>query len=229
MFPQSMAAVYSAENEDVLRRNAIALPFYQLMLLLVYFAGFSALIIVPGLHGAAADRSFMLVVSRYYPPWVLGLVAGAGVLAGLVPASGQVLAAASVVAKNVLLDYGFVKSDAAQTRATRFLVLAVAALAFVVWAFAKTTLVGLLLVSYNGVTQFFPGVVLSFSQRSRPAAIAVAAGIGAGLLALAVFAVRGTATILGANVGFAALALNVAALGIVQLVAVKRTGRPSEL
>lgn len=218
MFPQSMAAIYSAENEDVLRRNAIALPFYQLMLLLVYFAGFSALVIVPGLHGPAADRSFMLVVQRFYPPWVLGLVAGAGVLAGLVPASAQVLAAASVVAKNVLYDYGFVKSDAAQMRATRLLVLVVAALAFVVWAFAKTTLVGLLLVSYTGVTQFFPGVTLSFSNRTRPRAVAVAAGICAGLVALAAFAARGVGNIGGVNNGFAALAFNVLVLGIVQLV-----------
>jgi SSS family solute:Na+ symporter len=223
MFPQSMAAIYSAENEDVLRRNAILLPFYQLMLLLVYFAGFSALVIVPGLHGAAADRSFMLVVQHYYPPWALGLVAGAGVLAGLVPASAQVLAAASVIAKNVFLDYGLVKSDAGQTRATRLLVLAVAALAFLVWAFAKTTLVGLLLVSYNGVTQFFPGVILSFSPRTRPTAVAVAAGICAGLIALAAFAARGISGFYGVNIGFAALGCNLVGLALAQAVTVKRS------
>jgi len=223
MFPQSMAAIYSAGSEEVLRRNAIALPFYQLMLLLVYFAGFSALVVLPGLQGPAADRSFMLVVQRYYPPWALGLVAGAGVLAGLVPASAQVLAAASVVAKNVFLDYGIVKTDAGQTRATRLLVLVVAGLAFVVWAFAKTTLVGLLLVSYNGVTQFFPGVVLSFSARSRPSAFAVGAGIAGGLVALAFFAWRGIATVYGINIGFAALAVNVAILACAALSRVERS------
>ncbi len=119
MWPQAMAAIYSARDEDTLRRNAIFLPFYQVMLLLVFFAGFAALEIVPGLKGAAADQSFMLVVQKYYPAWVLGLVAAAGVLAGLVPASVQILAAASIVAKNVFADNGIARDDAAQTRLTR--------------------------------------------------------------------------------------------------------------
>jgi len=221
MFPQALAAVYAAKSDDVLRRNAIALPLYQLMLLLVYFAGFTALLVVPGLRGTAADRSFMLVVQRYYPPWLLGLVASAGVLAGLVPASAQILAAASIVAKNVLADYGLVRSDAQQTRATRVLVLVVALLAFGFWAFAKTTLVGLLLIAYNGVTQLFPGVVLSF-VRPRPPAAAVAAGIVTGVAALVVFAARGTSAAGGLNVGIVALALNATVLFVVWIAARRR-------
>ncbi|MGD0053434.1 MAG: sodium:solute symporter family protein, partial [Vulcanimicrobiaceae bacterium] len=143
MWPQSMAAVYSAKSEDTLRRNAIFLPFYQLMLLLVFFAGFAALEIIPGLKGPAADQSYMLVVQQTYPAWILGIVTAAGVLAGLVPAAGQLLAAASIVGKNVLADYGIARGDAAQTLATRILVLIVALLAFGFWALAHTTLVGL--------------------------------------------------------------------------------------
>jgi SSS family solute:Na+ symporter len=140
-----------------------------------------------------------------------------------------VLAAASVIAKNVFLDYGLVKSDAGQTRATRLLVLAVAALAFLVWAFAKTTLVGLLLVSYNGVTQFFPGVILSFSPRTRPTAAAVAAGICAGLIALAAFAALGISGAWGVNIGFAALGCNLVVLALAQAVTVKRSQGSSAL
>ncbi len=39
MWPHSIAAVYAAKSEEAVRRNAIILPFYQIMLLLVYFAG----------------------------------------------------------------------------------------------------------------------------------------------------------------------------------------------
>lgn len=208
MWPQSLAAVYSAKNEDTLRRNAIALPLYQLMLLLVYFAGFTALVVLPGLTGPAADRSFMLVVQQYYSPWVLGIVAGAGCLAGLVPASVQMLAAASIIAKNVLGDtFGIAVTPTAQTRATRILVVVAAVLAFGFWALAKTTLVGLLLIAYNGITQLFPGVALSFAPR-RPNAAGVAAGIIAGIAVLAVCAVRGVSVVGGLNVGIAALAVN---------------------
>ena len=214
MWPQTMAALYSAHGEEPIRRNAIFLPLYQLMLLLVYFAGWTALLVIPGLQGAKADESFMLVVQRYYPPWVLGLVAAAGCLAGLVPASVQLLAAASILSKNVLADQlGLARTPAAQTRATRALVLVVAAAAFVLWLFAKTTLVGLLLIAYNGITQLFPGVALSFLPR-RPSPLTVGMGILTGLLVLVWAAVSATATVGGVNVGLAALAVNVATVAV---------------
>jgi SSS family solute:Na+ symporter len=210
MWPQSAAAIYSAKSEDTLRRNAIALPLYQLMFLFVYFAGYTALLVMPGLKGPAADQSFMLVIATYYSPWVLGFVAAAGCLAGLVPASVQILAAASIVSKNVLGDMlGLATSSEQQTRATRLLVLVVALLAFLFWAYAKTTLVGLLLISYNGITQLFPGAVLSFA-RVRPSPAGVAAGIVTGIVALAAFAFKGTSIVAGINVGMVALALNFA-------------------
>ena len=60
MWPQSLAAVYSAKSEDILRRNAIALPVYQLMFLFVYLAGFTALLVLPGLKGPAVDSPLCL-------------------------------------------------------------------------------------------------------------------------------------------------------------------------
>ncbi|MEA2689867.1 MAG: solute:Na+ symporter, family [Candidatus Eremiobacteraeota bacterium] len=214
MWPQSMAAIYSARDEDTLRRNAVFLPLYQVMLLLVFFAGFAALEILPGLKGPAADQSFMLVVQKYYPAWVLGFIAAAGTLAALVPAAVQLLAAASIIGKNVFADYGFARGEAAQTRTTRILVLVVALLAFAFWALAKTTLVGLLLIGYNGITQLFPGVVLGLASR-RPSALAVGAGIVAGVIALIFFAWTGQGQLAGINTGLIALAINAAVLGIV--------------
>jgi solute:Na+ symporter, SSS family len=221
MWPQSMAAIYSARDEDTLRRNAVFLPFYQVMLLLVFFAGFAALEIVPGLKGTEADQSFMLVAQKYYPAPVLGFVAAAGVLAGLVPASVQILAAASIVAKNIFADHGVARDDAAQTRLTRVLVLVVALLAFAFWALAKTTLVGLLLIAYNGITQLFPGVILGLAPR-RPPAFAVGAGIVAGVLMLIWFALTGTGQVAGINTGLVALAVNALVLGLATAFAPRR-------
>jgi len=215
MFPQSMAAAFSAKNPKAIRHNAIFLPFYQLVLLLVYFAGFTALIVVPGLKGTDADQSFMLVVQKYYPSWVLGCIAAAGTLAGLVPASGQVLGAASLVAKNVLVDYNIIRGDRAQTIATRVLVVVVAALAFGFWAIARTTLVGLLLIAYNGIAQFFPSVVLSFSPRFKPRPISVAIGLIVGIAVLSYYAISGAKTPLGLNSGMVALFCNTGSLLIV--------------
>ena len=214
MWPQSMAALYSAHDEEPIRRNAIFLPFYQLLLLLVYFAGWTALLVIPGLSGQRADESFMLVVQRFYPPWVLGFVAAAGCLAGLVPASVQLLAAASILSKNVLADqFGIAREPVAQTRATRGMVLFVASAAFAFWAVANSTLVGLLLIAYTGISQLFPGVAMSFLVR-RPSALGVGLGILAGLLVLGGAAVGKMSMIAGLNVGLLALVANGVTIGL---------------
>jgi SSS family solute:Na+ symporter len=225
MWPQSFAAIYSAKNGEVLRKNAIALPLYQLMLLCVYFAGFTALIVMPGLKGPAADQSFLLVVAKYYPPWVLGSVALAGCLAALVPASGQLLGAASIVAKNVIDDgFGIAKSDEQRLLATRLLVLVVAALALAWWLVARTSLVGLLLIGYNGVTQFLPGVVIAL-RGWGVSALAIGAGIVAGVAAVIALAFLGYTTLNGVNVGLFALGLNALVVAAVQVASAPRAAR----
>jgi SSS family solute:Na+ symporter len=208
MGPQSFNAVYSARSEDTLRRNAMLLPFYQTFLTLMIFAGFGAALINPGLKGTAVDQSFMLVVQHYYPSWVLGLIAGAGALAALVPASALLLAAASVITKNVAGDaFGIATSDTARTLLTRVLVLIIAFLALGVWLTAQRTVVELLLLYYNGITQFAPGVMASFLWR-RVTAWGVAAGIAAGLtVAIPLAAINLSPW--GINPGFLALVANV--------------------
>lgn len=198
MGPHSMAAVYSARDGNTIRRNAIFLPFYQLVMVLVFLAGFTALIVTPGLKGPAADRSFMLVVQHYYPAWVLGIVAAAGCLAALLPASAQLLGAASVFAHNVL----------GEARWTRAFVIVIAIGAFVMWLFWNKTLVDLLLLYYNGVTQFMPAFIFGIYWKR-----ANAWGIGAGIVcgeAVAFYLWHHSLNFWGLNPGFLALLINVA-------------------
>jgi solute:Na+ symporter, SSS family len=216
MGPQSMIATYSGKSEAALRRNAMLLPLYQLILLLMIFAGFSALLIAPGLHGTQVDRSFLTVVARYYPSWVLGLIAAAGALAALVPASGLLLAAASVFVKNVLGDgFGVTASDAARTPATRIAVIVVALLALGLWLAVPRTIVELLLIYYNGITQFAPGVFAALVWR-RANAWSVGAGLLAGF-AVAIPLTYANVEPWGINAGFAALLINAAVVVVVSL------------
>jgi SSS family solute:Na+ symporter len=216
MWPPSMAAVFSAKSGDALRRNAIWLPMYSLMILLVLFAGFAALITVPGLKGSDADHAFMLMVRQLYPPWVLGIVAAAGALAALVPVTAQLLAAASIVSKNVVSDvFGACKDDRSRTTLTQVLVLVVALFALGLWFMLNTYLVNLLLYAYNGVVQFLPGVLFGFGWRR-----ATAWGIGAGIVAgLAMLVLTGAfaMNVHGINPGLAALAVNALVAVIVSL------------
>jgi SSS family solute:Na+ symporter len=219
--PHSIAAAYAARSDDALRRNAIYLPVYQLVLLLMFFAGFSALLLAPGLHGPAADQSFLLVVRTYYPAWIMGIVAGAGALAALLPASALLLAAGSVVTKNLIPQYFARLGDATrQTAAIRGAILGIAVLALILWLTAKTTLVELLLVYYAGMTQLAPGLILG-ALRMRTDATAIACGILAGLAGAIYWSLPGRAP-WGVNGGFAALALNLAVIALVTTARARR-------
>ncbi len=220
MGPQSFNAIYSARSENSLRRNAVFLPVYAgIVLLLVFFAGLAALLIVPGLTGANVDQSFLLVVQRYYPPWVIGFIAAAGALAALIPASALLLAAASVFSKNVLGEFGIATSDAARTLATRILVVLVALFALGLWLEQQRTIVELLLIYYNGMTQFAPATIGTFVWR-RITVWGVSAGIAIGL-ALAIVFANVNVLVWGINPGFAALAANVVVMIVVSLLTYK--------
>lgn len=223
MGPHSVAAIYSAKDANVLRRNAAFLPVYQLLLLLVFFAGFSALLVVPGLKGPAADQSFLLVIARFYPPWVLGFIAAAGTLCALVPATAMLLSAGSILAKNIIGDvFGRALDDRSRVLTTRAMVVALGLLSLGLWLAFKTSLVELLLLYYNGITQFVPAFILGFLW-PRTSALGIGAGIAAGI-ALAVTLAATNVTPFGINGGFLGLLLNIA---IVVAISLARTPAPA--
>lgn len=221
MGPHTISATFSARSGDTLRRNAMLLPFYQTALALMLIAGLSATLITPGLKGTHVDQSFLLVVQRYYPGWILGLITAAGALAALVPASSLLLAGASVITKNVAGDVlNFATSDRARTLLTRVCVLVVALLALVVWLFAQKTVVELLLLYYNGIVQFAPAAFATFIWK-RATAWGVAAGIGVGLAVAMPLAVLNVAP-WGINVGLLGVGTNAAVLIAVSLLTSRR-------
>lgn len=217
LFPQTIMSVYSAKSAESLRRNYVFLPLYQIMMALMIFAGLTALLVMPGLTGPNVDNSFVTVVARFYPPWVLGAIVGAGCLAALVPVSAQLLGASGLAVKNVVTDlFAWNASERERTLVMRVLVLILAAAALVLWAYYKATLVELLLIVYNGMAQFVPGFAAAFWWR-RATSWGVAAGIAVGI-AIAILAVTAQVPILfGINIGLIALAANAAVMSIVSL------------
>jgi Na+/proline symporter len=83
------------------------------------------------------------------------------------------------------------------------------------WLISQRTVVELLLLYYNGITQFAPGVMASFLWR-RATALAVGSGIAAGLAVAVPLAALNVAP-WGVNPGFAGLAANVTVLIVVSL------------
>ena len=76
-------------------------PIYPLVLRFVFFAGFAAVLRVPGLEGADADLSLLRVSKLAFSPWMVGVIGAAGVLTALVPGSMLLLTASTILARNV--------------------------------------------------------------------------------------------------------------------------------
>jgi SSS family solute:Na+ symporter len=208
MWPSIFATVFSAKNAETIKRNAIIMPLYQLPILLVFMVGFTALLVVPGLKDG--DFAFLTLVNRTYPPWFMGFVGAAGAVTAMVPASVLVLFGSMLVAKNVY-QTGFhpKASEESVLFVSRIMIVVIMGTSLGFAIFMPNALVELLLIGYNGVSQFCPGVLLGLFWK-RINATAVFSGMIAGL-GLVLFLVFGKHDpCMGLNAGFVALVANFA-------------------
>lgn len=215
MWPHTFAASFSAKSGDVLRRNAVIMPLYTITLPFIFFAGFAALLIVPGLRDG--DLSLLTMVQRAFPAWFLGIIGGAGALTAMVPAALLILTAATLFAKNFYRPlFSPAMTDDRVALLAKAMVAVVTGVALYFAVRGSTTLVGLLLIGYDGVTQFFPGVILGLFWK-RSTRLAVWSGMLAGVGAVALLVLTGRDPIAGLNAGFVALCLNLAIVVVVSL------------
>jgi solute:Na+ symporter, SSS family len=228
MWPQFFGASFTAKSGDTLRRNAVVMPLYVITMPLMFIVGFTAILALPGL--ANGDLSLLMIVRKTFPPWFLGILGGAGALTAMVPAAIQILTASTLFAKNLcrpILAPGMTDQQVAKVAKITVLVITVAALCSAIYS--STTLVGLLLVGYGGVTQFFPGVVLGLYSR-RTTTLGVFAGMVTGVLVAVVLMLSRHDPIMGWNAGFIALCLNFAVVAVVsRLTPAVRSGFDEQL
>lgn len=69
MWPHGFAAAFTAKSGDTLRRNAVVMPLYTITLAFVFFAGFTAVLVEPGLPDG--DLSLLTIVRKSFPAWFL--------------------------------------------------------------------------------------------------------------------------------------------------------------
>jgi len=222
MWPHGFGAAFTAKSGDTLRRNAVIMPLYGITLPLIFFVGFSALLVVPGL--ANGDLSLLTVVRKGFPPWFLGVVGGAGALTAMVPAALMLLASATLFAKNFYRPlFAPSMTDNQVARLARVLVVVITLLALYFATHSSPTLVQLLLIGYAGVTQFFPGVVFGLYWK-RVTKTGVFTGMTIGVATAAFLGLTKRDPFYGLNAGFCALCLNVVITILVSLVTQPQPG-----
>ncbi|RWS41418.1 sodium:solute symporter family protein [Bacillus mycoides] len=225
MWPHTFASAFSAKNEKVFRKNAAIMPLYSLVLLFVFFAGFAAILQVPGLKGADVDLSLFRLALQTFDPWFIGIIGSAGVLTALVPASMLVMAASTLLAKNIYRTMVPSASDRQVAKVAKLFVPVVTLVAVLFTFKGGETIGALLLMGYSIVTQLFPALVCSLFPRPIITKQGAIAGMGIGLLVVAYITLSGSTIatmfpgvpqyIKDLNVGIVALLINIVVMLIV--------------
>jgi solute:Na+ symporter, SSS family len=184
----------------------VVMPLYTLTLVFIFFAGFTAVLVVPGLTNG--DLALLVMVRRSFSLWFLGVVGGAGALTAMVPASIFLLTAATLFAKNLYRPLCAPRmTDDQVARLSRAMVVVLGLVSLSLAIFSSATLVSLLLTGYAGVSQFFPGVVLGLYWR-RVRSAAVLAGLIVGVTSAVFLMLTHRDPLFGVSAGFLALCLN---------------------
>lgn len=220
MWPNTFGAAFTAKDDSVFRRNAVALPLYQLILLFALFSGFAVILVIPGLTGSEIDLALLKLSLQTFDPWFVGVIGAAGVLTALVPGSMLMLSVATVLANDVFR--GAISkqvSDGAVINLARLFVPLIAIIAVLLAISGGDTIVALLLMGYSFVVQLFPSLISSLLPNNRITKQGAIAGIVAGLSVVVFTSVTKTSmadllpflppSMQGVNIGFFALTTNV--------------------
>ncbi|MFF9072287.1 sodium:solute symporter [Streptomyces sp. NPDC014735] len=205
IFPTTVAGYLGAKNADVLRRNAMLLPAYNVLLFVPMLLGMAALFVVPGLVGAESNLALFKLVVDSLPAWVVGVVGVAAALSSIVPMAVFMLVIGTMWGRSVLSLVP--RWERRQKGAAQSVVVAAGVIALVLTYTAPNTLVRLSLISYEGMAQLLPMVLLGLVWRRLTLAGALS-GLVVGVGAVCGFVFTGNDPVWGVNAGVVALGAN---------------------
>ena len=203
VLPTTVAGFLGARSAQTLRRNAMILPFYQVLLFIPVLLGLAATFVVPGLKNSNLAMFEMIRVEM--PAWLLGVIGAAGALSAIVPMAVFMLVIGTMWSRSIL---GRHPRTAGRQRELAQLVTLVAGLIALGMTYVfPNVLVRLSVISYEGLAQVLPLVVLSLLWRRMSMAGAVA-GMFVGIAIVLVMVVTGNDPWHGLNAGALGLVAN---------------------
>ncbi|MFM9366926.1 sodium:solute symporter [Streptomyces sp. Da 82-17] len=209
IFPTTVAGYLGARNADALRRNAIWLPAYNVLLFVPMLLGMAALFVVPGLTGADSNLALFKLVTDSLPAWAVGVIGVAAALSSIVPMAVFMLVIGTMWGRSVLSLVPRLHSQSRQKAASQTVVVLAGTLALILTYAAPNTLVRLSLISYEGMAQLLPMLLLGLVWRRLSLAGAVS-GLAVGVAGVCALVFTGNDPVFGVNAGIVALALNLA-------------------
>ena len=233
MYPHTLTGIFAARSADTIRKNAVFLPAYTVLLGLIALLGFMAY--AAGIKVTNNNDVVPALFNALFPSWFTGFAFSAIAIGALVPAAVMSIGAANLFTRNFWKPY--VAPDlthAGEEKVAKVISLIVKAGALVFILFLPTKFaLDLQLLGGVWIVQTFPSVVFGlFNISNRFRAPALLAGWAGGMIAGSWLAfsdgIKPVHTfVIGGDkytiyTGLAALAFNIIVAVVVQLFMGKR-------
>jgi SSS family solute:Na+ symporter len=227
MYPHTLTGIFASKSADTIRKNAIMLPAYTLLLGLIALLGYMA-------HAAKIQVSspndvVPVLFKTLFPSWFAGFAFSAIAIGALVPAAVMSIGAANVLTRNIWKSYvnpDISHAGEAAVAKIASLVVKVGALAFILFLPVQYAL-DLQLLGGLWIMQTFPALVFGLFTRwfrAEGLLLGWAAGIGWGSWTAWSNGLKPLATIAVGDVsysfyvGLGALLLNIAIAAVATVV-----------
>ncbi|MDB5991603.1 MAG: actP [Herbaspirillum sp.] len=231
MYPHTLTGIFAAKSADTIRKNAVFLPAYTVLLGLIALLGFMAY--GANLHITNNNDVVPALFNALFPSWFSGFAFAAIAIGALVPAAVMSIGAANLFTRNFWKPYvnpNVTPSGEAKVAKTVSLLVKVGALLFILFLPTKFAL-DLQLLGGVWILQTFPAVVfgLFFGWFRAPALLTGwAVGLAGGSYLAYADGIKPVHTmVIGGDsytvyTGLLALALNIVVASVIQLLLGKR-------
>lgn len=181
MYPHTMTGVLSSSSGDVVRKNAMLLPAYTILLGLIAMLGYMG--IAAGVSVKTNTQVVPALFQAIFPDWFVGFSYAAIAIGALVPAAIMSIGAANLFTRNIwkpLTGNSMKPESEAATAKLVSLVVKVGALAFIIFDQAKFA-IDLQLLGGVWIIQTFPAIVFGL-YRTRLNSWALFVGWAVGMI-----------------------------------------------
>ena len=175
VFPHLWPPVFAARSGEILRSNYTWLALYQLLLFAPIIVGLGAILILPA--DTTGNHVLLDTATHTLPDWLVAVVAISGASAAMVPAAAIAMGISTLVSRNLIK----VGNEKTRMRMNTVVVAAAITLALV-FGLGGASIASLLLLTYGGLTQLAPAILVALRGRVTVGAVPVLAGIVVGVL-----------------------------------------------
>jgi solute:Na+ symporter, SSS family len=165
MYPHTMTAILASGSAATVRKNAIFLPAYTVLLGLIALLGYMA--IAAGVQVHAASDVVPALFNKIFPSWFVGFAAAAIAISALVPAAIMSIGAANLFTRNLwrpLVNPNITPSQEASNAKMVSLVVKFGALLFIIFLPTQYA-IDLQLLGGVWILQILPAIVFTLYTR----------------------------------------------------------------